>query len=163
MRPHVSGTERVGFSKQEARGNLVVASPPVSFLLSELCGRHLLWTSIGLNMIHTFFSHKILQLTLSCVSQLVLIEVSAPTRLGLRGSNVRRKFRKRTTSLSKSSTLKGLLYAPIQQKQYHKRTTLRRLKILLRSIVARKVRTIALEQSAKKAVMRHAINAIWHG
>ncbi len=26
MRPHVSGTERVGFSKQDARGNLVVAS-----------------------------------------------------------------------------------------------------------------------------------------
>ncbi len=26
MRPHVSGTEHVGFSKQDARGNLVVAS-----------------------------------------------------------------------------------------------------------------------------------------
>ncbi len=25
MRPHVSGTERMGFSKQDARGNLVVA------------------------------------------------------------------------------------------------------------------------------------------
>jgi hypothetical protein len=37
------------------------------------------------------------------------------------------------------------------------------LKISLRSVVARKVRTIALERSAKKAVMRHAINAIWHG
>jgi hypothetical protein len=37
------------------------------------------------------------------------------------------------------------------------------LKIPLRSIVARKVCTIALEQSAKKAVMSHAINAIWHG
>jgi hypothetical protein len=37
------------------------------------------------------------------------------------------------------------------------------LKIPLQSIVARKVRTIALEQSGKKAVMRHAINAIWHG
>jgi hypothetical protein len=33
-----------------------------------------------------------------------------------------------------SSTLKGLLYAPIQQKQHHKRTTLHRLKIPLRSI-----------------------------
>jgi hypothetical protein len=74
---------------------------------------------------------------------------------------VQRKFRKRTTLRSKSSTLKGLLYAPIQQKQSHKRTTLRRLKIPLQSIVARKVRTIAFEQSAKKAVMRHAINAIY--
>jgi hypothetical protein len=64
----------------------------------------------------------------------VLVEVSAPTRLGLRGSNVQRKFRKRTTLRSKSSTLKGLLYAPIQQKQYLQRTTLRRLKIPLRSI-----------------------------
>jgi hypothetical protein len=45
--------------------------------------------------------------------------------------------------------------------QYHKRTTLRRLKIPLRSIVARKVRTIALEQSAKKAVIVHAINAMY--
>ncbi len=52
----------------------------------------------------------------------------------LRGSHVWRKFRKRTTLRSKSSTLKGLLYAPIQRKQYLKRTTLRRLKILLRSI-----------------------------
>jgi hypothetical protein len=76
---------------------------------------------------------------------------------------VQRKFRKWNTLRSKSSTLKGLLYAPIQRKQYHNRTILHRLKILLRSIVARKVRTIALEQSAKKAVMRHAINAIWHG
>ncbi len=76
---------------------------------------------------------------------LVLVEVSAPTRLGLRGSNVRRKFRKQTTLRSKSKTLKGLLYAPIQRKQYHKRTTLRRLKIPLRSNVARKVRTDALE------------------
>jgi hypothetical protein len=72
-----------------------------------------------------------------------------------------RKFRKRTTLRSKSSTLKGLLYAPIQQKQYHKRTTLCRLKIPLQFIVPRKVCTIALEQSAKKAVMRHAINAIY--
>ncbi len=76
---------------------------------------------------------------------------------------MRRKFRKRTTLRSKSSTLKGLLYAPIQQKQYHKWTTSRRLKIPLQIIVARKVHTIALEQSTKKAVMRYAINAIWHG
>ncbi len=41
----------------------------------------------------------------------VSVEVSAPTRLGLQGSHVRRKFRKRTTLCSESSTLKGLLYA----------------------------------------------------
>ncbi len=41
----------------------------------------------------------------------VSFEVSAPTRLSLRGSHVRRKFRKRTTLRSKSSTLIGLLYA----------------------------------------------------
>ncbi len=76
---------------------------------------------------------------------------------------MQRKFRKQTTLRSESSTLKGLLYAPIKQEQYHKRTILRRLKIPLQSIVAREVRTIALEQSAKKAVMRHARNAIWHG
>ncbi len=65
----------------------------------------------------------------------ISVEVSAPTRLSLRGSHVRRKFWQRTTLRSKSSTLKGLLYAPIKQEQYHKRTTLRRrLKIPLRSI-----------------------------
>jgi hypothetical protein len=62
----------------------------------------------------------------------VSVEVSAPA--WLRGGHVRRKFRKRTTLRSKSSTLKGLLYAPIKQEQYHKRTTLRRLKIPLQSI-----------------------------
>jgi hypothetical protein len=45
---------------------------------------------------------------------------------------VRRKFRQRTTLRSKSSTLKGLLYATIKQEQYHEGTTLRRLKIPLR-------------------------------
>jgi hypothetical protein len=58
MRPHVSGTERVGFSKQDARGNLVVASLPVIFPLSAFCQRFLVQTSIGLNTIHTFLSHK---------------------------------------------------------------------------------------------------------
>jgi hypothetical protein len=87
----------------------------------------------------------------------VLVEVSAPTRLGLRGSHVRRKFRKRTTLRSESSTLKGLLYAPIKQEQYHKRTTLRRLKSRCKAFVARKVRTIALEQSvSEKAVLWQA-------
>ncbi len=61
----------------------------------------------------------------------VSVEVLAHTRLGLRGSNVQKKFRKQTTLRSKSSTLKGLLYAHIQQKQYHKRTTLCRLKMSL--------------------------------
>jgi hypothetical protein len=36
------------------------------------------------------------------------------------------------------------------------------MKIPLRSIVARKVRTIALERSANKTVMRYVMNAI-HG
>ncbi len=69
MRPHVSGTERVGFSKQDARGNLVVSSLQASFLFSILCGRRLLWTSVRLNMIHTFLSHKNPRADLSCVSQ----------------------------------------------------------------------------------------------
>ncbi len=34
MHPHVSGTERVGFLKQEARGNLVLASLPLNFPFS---------------------------------------------------------------------------------------------------------------------------------
>jgi hypothetical protein len=41
----------------------------------------------------------------------VSFEVLAPTRLSLRGSLVQRKFRKRTTLCSKSSTLIALLYA----------------------------------------------------
>ncbi len=49
-----------------------------------------------------------------------LIWISAPTRLSLRGSYVRRKFRKWTTLRSESSTLKGLLYAPIKREQNHK-------------------------------------------
>ncbi len=51
-----------------------------------------------------FLVHKDLGL-----KQPVSVEVSAPTRLGLWGSNVRRKFRKWTTLRSKSSILKGLL------------------------------------------------------
>ncbi len=34
MRPHVPGAERMGFSKQDARGNLVVASLPLNFPFS---------------------------------------------------------------------------------------------------------------------------------
>jgi hypothetical protein len=55
--------------KQGAHGNLVVASLPVNFLLSKPCGRRLMCTSVGLGMTHTFLSHKILELTLFCVSQ----------------------------------------------------------------------------------------------
>ncbi len=58
MRPHVSGIKPVSFSKQDTRGNLVVASLPVNFPFSTLCRRFLLWTSIGMNTIHTFLSHK---------------------------------------------------------------------------------------------------------
>ncbi len=58
MRPHVSGTECAGFLKQDARGNLVVASLQVNFPFSAFCQRFLLWMSVGLNTIHTFLSHK---------------------------------------------------------------------------------------------------------
>jgi hypothetical protein len=58
MCPHVSGTELMDFSKQDARGNLVIASLPVNFPFSASCQRFLLRTSIGLNTIHTFLSHK---------------------------------------------------------------------------------------------------------
>jgi hypothetical protein len=75
--------------------------------------------------------------------QLVLFEVSAPTRLSLQGSHVRRKFRKRTTLRSKSSTLKELLYAGWRSR--------------CEAFVAMKSRTIALEQSvSKKAVIWQA-------
>jgi hypothetical protein len=58
MHPHVSGTERVGFLKQDARGNLIVASLSVNFPFSAFCRRFLVQTSVGLNTIHTFLSHK---------------------------------------------------------------------------------------------------------
>ena len=69
MRPHVSGSERKGFLKARRSWNLVVAALQARFLLSEPCGRSLLCTSLGLDMTHTFLSHKIHELTLSCVSQ----------------------------------------------------------------------------------------------
>jgi hypothetical protein len=68
MRPHVSRTERMGFSKQDACGNLVVASLPANFPFSAFCQRFLLRMSVGLNTIHTFLAHKILELTLSCIT-----------------------------------------------------------------------------------------------
>jgi hypothetical protein len=58
MHPHVSGTERVGFSKQDARGNLVVASLQVNYPFSAFCRRFLVQTSVGLNTNHTFLSHQ---------------------------------------------------------------------------------------------------------
>ncbi len=58
MRPHNSGTEHVGFSKQDARGNLVVASLPVNFPLSAFCLRFLVQMSVRLNTNHTFLTHK---------------------------------------------------------------------------------------------------------
>ncbi len=42
----------------------------------------------------------------------VLCEVLAPAFLFPQGSHVQRQYRKRTTLCSKSSTIKGLLYAP---------------------------------------------------
>ncbi len=44
--------------------------------------------------------------------QPVLFEVLAPASLFLWGSHMQREYRKRTTLRSKSSTSKGLLYAP---------------------------------------------------
>jgi hypothetical protein len=58
MRLHVSGTERVGFLKQDSCGNLLVASLPVNFPFSAFCRRFLVQTSVGLNTNHTFLSHK---------------------------------------------------------------------------------------------------------
>ncbi len=79
----------------------------------------------------------------------VSFEVLAPTRLSLRGSHVRRKFRKRTTLRSKSSTLKGLLYAGWKSR--------------CEAFVARKGRTIALEQSvSEKAVKDKRQSTFFH-
>jgi hypothetical protein len=44
--------------------------------------------------------------------QPALFEVLAPASLFLRGSHMQREYQKRTTLCSKSSTSKGLLYAP---------------------------------------------------
>ncbi len=68
MRPHISGTERVGFLKQDACGNLVVASLLVIFPLSTFCQRFLVWTSIGQTQIIPFLPTEILKLTHSCMT-----------------------------------------------------------------------------------------------
>ncbi len=36
----------------------IVASLPLTFPFSAFCGKRLLWMSVGLNMTHTFLSHK---------------------------------------------------------------------------------------------------------
>jgi hypothetical protein len=56
MCPHVSGTEHVGFLKEDAHGNLVVASLPVNFPFSAFCQMFLVQTSVGLSTNHTFLS-----------------------------------------------------------------------------------------------------------
>jgi hypothetical protein len=58
MRPHVSDTEPVDFSKQDACGNLVVAPLQVNFLFSTFCQRFLVQTYVRLNTNHNFLSHK---------------------------------------------------------------------------------------------------------
>ncbi len=68
MHPHISGTECMGFLKQDACGNLVVDSLPVIFPLSTFCQRFLVQTSIGQTQIIPFFLTKILELTLSCMT-----------------------------------------------------------------------------------------------
>ncbi len=45
-----------------------------------------------------------------------LVEVLAPTFLFLRGSHMLKQYHKRTSLCSKSSTIKGLLYAPNPEK-----------------------------------------------
>jgi hypothetical protein len=58
MSPLISGTERIGFSKQDARGNLVVDSLPVKIspfrLLPKVSGANVRWANVN----HTFFTHK---------------------------------------------------------------------------------------------------------
>jgi hypothetical protein len=50
-----------------------------------------------------------------------------------------------------------------QQKQYHKRTTLCTLKLPLQSIHSKEGPHYRLGAKLKEAVIRQAINAIWHG
>jgi hypothetical protein len=59
--PHISGTECVGFSKQDACGNLVADSLPVIFPflpLAEGFGVNIRWANAN----HTFLLTKILKL-----------------------------------------------------------------------------------------------------
>jgi hypothetical protein len=58
MGPHVSGTECVGVSKQDASGNLVVDTLLVKFspfrLSPKVSGANVRWTNAN----HTFLAHK---------------------------------------------------------------------------------------------------------
>ncbi len=74
----------------------------------------------------------------------VLVEVLAPTRLALRGSHVRRQYRKWTTLRSKSSTIKGLLYA-------HWRSH-------CKAFVATKAHTIAMSKREEAVIWQVTIN-----
>jgi hypothetical protein len=66
--PFFFGTECMGFSKQDAHGNLVVDSLPVIFPLSAFCQRFLVQMSLGQTQIIHFLLTKILELTLSRVT-----------------------------------------------------------------------------------------------
>ncbi len=59
---NISGTEHVGFLKQDAHRNLVAYSLPVIFPLSVFCRRFLVQTSIGQTQIIPFLLTKILKL-----------------------------------------------------------------------------------------------------
>jgi hypothetical protein len=64
----ISGTEPMGFLKQDARGNLVVDSLLVIFPLSSFRRKFLMQTFFGRTRIIPFLLTKILELTLSCVT-----------------------------------------------------------------------------------------------
>ncbi len=72
-------------------------------------------------------------------------------------------------SYETSSTRKPCVMAVLetdslmQRKQYHKRTTLRTMKILLRSICSEEGLHYCLRAKHDEAVIRQAIHAIWHG
>ncbi len=55
VHPNDSGAECMVFSKQDARGNLVVDSVPVFFPISAFCQRFLVQMSIGQLRIIPFF------------------------------------------------------------------------------------------------------------
>ncbi len=71
LRPHVSGTERIVFLKQDATKTLVLDSVPIFFPISAFhafCQRFLVQTSVGRSLIIPFFLTKILKLALSRVT-----------------------------------------------------------------------------------------------
>ncbi len=70
MRPHVSGTERVGFSKArrslESGSSITTVDFSLFRLLRKASAVNVHWTE---HDSYLSFSQKILELTLSCVSQ----------------------------------------------------------------------------------------------